>query len=142
MQHKKSKFYIYVSGLVTLFSALTITGISIIDDTIWNLVFLIIGMLAYVIVGILFSIGLLHGKQAGKDAYAIVSLVLIILGYFVYKGITAVQQWVSDWPLEAKIAVPTVLGLIFVALLITTIIKFSKCKKHEIDVKIDNSKQR
>ena len=58
--------------LVALISALAITGISFIDDQIWNVIFIVVGIASYSIVDILFSIGILHGKQAGKDAYALV----------------------------------------------------------------------
>ena len=43
-------------------------GISCLYDKIWNIIVLIIGMLAYSIVGILFSFGLINGKNAGKAA--------------------------------------------------------------------------
>ena len=58
--------------LVFLISSLAITGISFVDGKVWDVIFLVVGMIAYAIVGIIFSIGILHGKQAGKDAYALV----------------------------------------------------------------------
>ena len=70
---------------------------------------LIIGMLAYSIVGLLFSFGLIHGKNAGKEAYAFVFIILLILGYCVYSGIVAVQNWILSWPLYVKIIVPSLL---------------------------------
>ena len=52
--------------LVFLISSLTIIGISFIDDQIWNVIFLVVGMVTYAIAGFMFTIGFLHGKQAGK----------------------------------------------------------------------------
>ena len=67
MKSNNISFGIYKILLVTLVTSLTITGISYIDDKIWNLIMCVIGMLAYSIVGVLFSIGILHGKNAGKE---------------------------------------------------------------------------
>ena len=55
--------------LVFLISSLAITGVSFIDGKIWNVIFLVVGMIAYAIRGIMFSIGVLHGKKAGKEAF-------------------------------------------------------------------------
>lgn len=63
--------------LVFLISSLAITGVSFIDGKIWDVIFLVIGMIAYAIVGILFSIGVLYGKEAGKEAYAFVFFFVI-----------------------------------------------------------------
>lgn len=109
--------------LVALISGLAITGISFLDDQIWNAVFIVLGMAAYAIVGILFSIGILHGKQAGKDAYALVFFLLILGGWGVYQGLVAFKQWVLGWPLAAKIAVPVGFVLIIAALIVLLVIK-------------------
>ena len=109
--------------LVLLISGLAITGISFLDDRIWNVIFLIAGMVAYAIVGILFSIGILHGKQAGKDAYALVFFLLILGGWGVYQGLIAFKQWVLGWPLAAKIAVPIGFVLIIAAIIVLLVIK-------------------
>lgn len=109
--------------LVFLISCLSITGLSFIDDQIWNIVFLVVGMAAYAIVGVLFSIGILHGKQAGKDAYALVFFLLILGGWGIYQGLIAFKQWVLGWPLAAKIAVPVGFALIIAALISWVVIK-------------------
>ena len=65
--------------LVFLISSLAITGVSFIDGKIWNVIFLVVGMIAYVIVGILFSIGVLHGKEAGKAPMRLFSFYYYLL---------------------------------------------------------------
>lgn len=109
--------------LVTLITSLSITGISLIDDQIWNLIILIIGMIAYSIVGILYSLHVITGKNAGKDAYAVVFIVLLILGYCVYQGIVKFQQWVLSWPLWIKILIPVILTLLIILVITIMIIK-------------------
>lgn len=49
--------------LVLLISSLAITGISFIDDQVWNVIFLVVGMVAYAIVGFMFSIWFLHENK-------------------------------------------------------------------------------
>ena len=109
--------------LVFLISSLAITGVSFIDGKIWNVIFLVVGMIAYAIVGILFSIGVLHGKEAGKDAYAFVFFLLILAGYGVYKGLEKLRLWILAWPLVVKIIVPIMIALLIGALITLIIIK-------------------
>ena len=106
MANKNNSLGFYKIILTMLITSLAITGISCLDDKIWNIIMLIIGMLAYSIVGILFSFGLIHGKNAGKEAYAFVFIILLILGYCVYCGIVTIQNWIVTWPLSVKIIVP------------------------------------
>ncbi len=109
--------------LVFLISILAITGVSFIDGKIWNVIFLVVGMIAYAIVGILFSIGVLHGKEAGKDAYAFVFFLLILAGYGVYKGLEKLRLWILAWPLVVRIIVPIMIALLIGALITLIIIK-------------------
>ena len=109
MANKNNSLGFYKVILTTLITSLAITGISCLDDKIWNIIMLIIGMLAYSIVGLLFSFGLIHGKNVGKEAYAFVFIILLILGYCVYSGIVAVQNWILSWPLYVKIIVTSLL---------------------------------
>ena len=109
--------------LVFLISILAITGVSFIDGKIWNVIFLVVGMIAYAIVGILFSIGVLHGKEAGKDAYAFVFFLLILAGYGVYKGLEKLRFWILAWPLVVRIIVPIMIALLIGALITLIIIK-------------------
>lgn len=111
-----------------LITSLAITGISCLDDKIWNIIMLIIGMLAYSIVGILFLFGLIHGKNAGKEAYAFVFIILLILGYCVYCGIVTIQNWIVTWPLSVKIIVPS---LLFVAIIIISLFYLFKSHKEK-----------
>ena len=109
--------------LVFLISSLAITGVSFIDGKIWDFIFIVVGMVAYAIVGILFSIGVLHGREAGKDAYAFVFCLLILAGYGVYKGLEKLRLWILAWPLVVKIIVPIMIALLIGVLIILIIIK-------------------
>lgn len=109
--------------LVFLISILAITGVSFIDGKIWKVIFFVVGMIAYAIVGILFSIGVLHGREAGKDAYSFVFFLLIIAGYGVYKGLEKLRLWILAWPLVVKIIVPIMIALLIGALITLIIIK-------------------
>ena len=120
--------------LTTLITSLAITGISCLDDKIWNIIMLIIGMLAYTIVGILFSFGLIHGKNVGKEAYAFVFIILLLLGYCVYSGIVAVQNWIISWPLYVKIIVPSLLFTAII-IIIVQLLKKHKEKSKEYEKK-------
>ena len=125
---------IYKVLLVTLITSLSITGISYLDDKIWNIVLLVIGMTTYSIVGILFSIGLLHGKNAGKEAYGAIFIILLLLGYGVYCGIVNLQKWILSWALWIKITVPAILIAIIV-IAIVLIVKSSHSKNNVVDPK-------
>ena len=125
---------IYKVLLVTLITSLSITGISYLDDKIWNIVLLVIGMTTYSIVGILFSIGLLHGKNAGKEAYGAIFIILLLLGYGVYCGIVNLQKWILSWALWIKITVPAILIAIIV-IAIVLIVKSIHSKNKVVDPK-------
>ncbi len=116
----------YIAVLTFLISSLTITGISFIDGKIWDIVFLVIGMVAYTIVGALFSIGVLHGKQAGKEAYILFTILLLLGGYAVYKGLLAFKEWVISWPLFVKIIVPIIIFLLIVGIIVLIVFKRKK----------------
>ena len=118
-----------IALLILLISSATITGIAFIDDQIWNIVFIVIGMIAYAVVGILFSYGVLSTKQSGKDAYLFVFLLLALAGYAVYRGLVEFDNWVQSWPLGVKIAVPTVFGLLSILVAVLLIIKKMKKKQ-------------
>lgn len=107
--------------LVFLVSSLAITGISFIDGKIWDLIFLVVGLVAYAIVGVLFSIGILSTKKQGGDAYALVFFLLFLGGYGIYKALEALRNWILSWPLPAKIAVPSVIGTAIIVGIILTI---------------------
>lgn len=115
--------------LVLLISSLVITGISFIDGKIWDIVFLVVGMIAYAVVGVLFSIGILSTKQQGRDVYALVFFLLILGGYGMYKALEALRNWILSWPLVAKITVPIVIGAGIIVGIIFTIRYAIKNKK-------------
>ena len=130
MANRNSPLGFYKVLLITLITSLSITGISYLDNKIWNIIMLIIGMLAYSAVGVLFLFGLIHGKNAGKEEYAFVLIILLILGYCVYCGIVAIQNWIITWHLSVKIIVPS---LISVAIIIISIFYLLKNIKKRIE---------
>ncbi len=139
MANKNGPLGFYKIILTALITSLAITGVSYLDDKIWNMVMVIIGMLAYSIVGILFSVGLIHGKNAGKEAYAFVFIILLILGYCVYSGIVAFQNWVLSWPLYVKILMPS---LLLIAVIISMISLTRKYKVRTQENNRDNSRDK
>lgn len=87
-------------------------------------------MTTYSIVGILFSIGLLHGKNAGKEAYGAIFIILLLLGYGVYCGIVNLQKWILSWAIWIKITVPAILIAIIV-IAIVLIVKSGSYKNNQ-----------
>ncbi|MFY9378785.1 MAG: hypothetical protein WAP07_00920 [Acutalibacteraceae bacterium] len=114
------------SLLIVLITSISITGISFLDDKIWNIIIAVIGVSAYGIVGLLYSIHLIDGKQEGKTAYAAVVIILIIIGFLIYQGIIMVEQWILSWPIAVKIIVPTIMGLLIVGTTILLVIEKKK----------------
>lgn len=104
-----------------LISSLVITGISFIDGIVWDVVFVVVGLVAYAIVGILFSIGILSTKKQGSDAYAFVFFLLLLGGYGVYKALEALRNWILSWTLAAKIAVPSAISAAIIVGIVLTI---------------------
>lgn len=68
------------------------------------------------------SIGFLHGKQAGKEAYAFVFFLLFLGGYAVYKGLEQLKLWALAWPLCVKIMVPSTIGIGIIAVVILIVL--------------------
>jgi len=110
----------FVSLIVALVGTISITGISLLDSSFWNLLFRVLGMIAYGIVGVLYAIGAISTKKEGSEAFWKTLTILIILGFFVYEGIVRVQNWFLSWALGWKIAFFSVLGatLLFVVFLL------------------------
>lgn len=107
MSNRNNSLEFYKLLLIILITSLSITSISYLDGKVWDIVMIVIEALACSIVSILFSVGLLHGKSVGKKAYAFVFIILLILGYCVYSGIVAIQNWITAWPQHVKIVVPS-----------------------------------
>ena len=135
LSNKNNSINVYKILLTTLITSLAITGISYLDNKIWNIIMVVVGMLAYSIVSILFSFGIIHGKNAGKEAYAFVFIILLILGYCVYSGIVAIQKWIINWPLYVKIIVPIFL---FAAIIIIIFYLLKKHKENNRECKNNN----
>lgn len=99
----------YIALLIFLISSVAITGISFIDGKIWDIIFYVIGIVSYAVVGVLFSLGILSTKKQGSDAYAFVFLILVLGGYGVYKLLELIRIWILSWPLFVKILVPSLI---------------------------------
>lgn len=117
--------------LIVLITSTAITGISFLDDKIWNVLIAVIGVIAYGIVGLLYSVHLIDGKQNGKTVYVAVFIILIIIGFLIYQGIIKVEQWIFSWPLAVKIIVLTIMVLFIVGTVVLLII--GKKKKSAIE---------
>ncbi len=115
--------------LIALISSLGITGISFIDGKIWNVLFYIIGIISYLVVGMLISFGLLASKKARSDAYVIVFVALSLSCLWVYNLLAKFRAWLLDLPVFVKIIVPCALVLATIALIIANCVLKSKKKK-------------
>ncbi|MCK9160969.1 MAG: hypothetical protein M0P00_10910 [Bacteroidaceae bacterium] len=122
---------VYKVLLVMLITSLSITGISFLDDKIWNIVMVIVGVVAYAIVGGLYSIHAISGKYAGKDAYVAVFIILLLLGYWLYQGIIKIQLWVLSWTLAVKITVPSIMVLLIAGTILLLVVKKQKSKENK-----------
>ena len=122
--------------LITLITATAITGISFLDDHIWNIAMAIVGVVAYGIVGLFYSAHLI----SDKEAYVAVFIILLIIGVLIYNGILKVEQWILSWPLYVKILVPSVMGAGIIAVSTLLIInRIKKSKKPEVNNQSSNA---
>jgi len=132
MNKERDNLRFYLGILIMLITSLGITGIGFIDDHLWDIIMAVLGMVVYAIVGFLFAAGFIRGKNAGKEAYVCVFLILLILGFYIYEGIIKLQEWVVSWPLIAKICVLSSLSLLIIAVAAILCVKvFKKGKINE-----------
>lgn len=119
----KKTLGIYKVLIVTLITSISITGISMLDNKIWNYIMLGAGMLAYSIVGILYSLKFISGSNNGSKAYLVVFIILLLIGVIIYRGILSFQSWVLSWPLAVKIIVQIILGILTIGTIILMILR-------------------
>ena len=79
----------------------------------------------------MFSIGVFHGKKAGKEAYAFVFFLLLLAGYGVYKVLEHLRLWILAWPLVVKIIVFAILALCIVGVITLIVFKRRKSKNEQ-----------
>lgn len=127
MKNQSLKYY--KNLLIALISSLSITGIGFIDDKFWSLIFICIGMFAYMIVGVLYSAKILRGRQEGRDAYVVVFVILIIIGFYLYQGILNIHQWLLSLPIQVKIIIPATLGALIILVSVIIYLKNKKLNK-------------
>ena len=97
--------------LITLVTTLAITGIGFLDDKIWSIIIAGIGVAAYAIVGIMYSLKLISNSADGKTAFAAIFIVLLIGGFFIYQRILKFEEWLYFWPLWVKISAISIIGI-------------------------------
>jgi hypothetical protein len=117
---------------IFLLTSLSITGISLLDNHIWNLIIMIISIVAYFIVGIMYSWRLILTSSQGKSVYALILVVLALCVYALYSAIVKFQEWVLSWPKIAHIIVPIALALLSVVIGALIIVKKCNHKKKQI----------
>lgn len=127
MRENKS-LIVYKVLLVTLITSLSITGISFLDDKVWNIVIAIVGVVTYAIVGGIYAIHEISGKQDAKEAYAAVFIILLLLGYCVYQGIIKLQLSILSLPVAVKIVVPVIIAIAIFGLVVLLVIKERRIK--------------
>ena len=120
---------VYKVLLITLITSLSITGLSFLDDKIWNLVMAIVGVVAYAIVGGLYSIPQFLGNRKELCCsihYSFAFRILCISRYY------QIQQWILSWPLALKIILPSMMVLLIAGTIIWLVIKSKKERRiHE-----------
>ncbi len=114
----------WIAILITLFTSISITGLSFIDNLILNRIIAIIVAVSFSIVGVLYKLGAIDGKDEGQDAFKGVFVVLLICALVIYLEIRKFQEWVISWPLATKIIVPSVLGVMFIGFLVWSILDY------------------
>lgn len=110
----------YAVLLTMLISSLAITGISFIDDAIWDLVLKGVAYLAYITVGVLITIGLIRRKD-GSEAFIVFFIIYLLGAYTIYAEIQKFHAWILSWHIAWKIIVPllivTLIGFVIFLLL-------------------------
>ena len=103
--------------LIVLIVAAIIVAISFIDGgRTWHTIFLVLGMVAFVLIAALFLARTL--PRNGKiDTYALIFLFVVLAGYGFYCLLNRLTGWVGSWPLWVKILVPSLLVLAAVAVI-------------------------
>ena len=104
--------------LIFLITSLTITGVSFIDDKIWSVVISVIGVIAYSIVGLLYSAKLIKGSSMGTKGYAVIFVILLLVVYWLYKKLMELQIWINSWPLILKIIIPIIMTILIILVII------------------------
>ena len=103
--------------LIVLIVAAIIVGISFIDGgATWHKIFIVLGMVAFVLIAALFLARVLP-KHGAMETYVLIALFVILAGYGYYCLLTRLTGWVRSWPLWLKILIPSLLVLMAVAVI-------------------------
>ena len=103
----------WIAMLLTLFTCISITGLSFVDNLILNRIITIIVAASFSIVDALYKLGVIGGKDTFKGVFVI----FLICALFLYLGIRKFQEWVISRFLQAKIIVSFVLDVCLFELL-------------------------
>lgn len=113
----KSLQAIIITLLVGMFlpKLISLTGVTLVDKVIWKIVLTLAFNLATIIVGVLFSTKLIHGKVAGGKARIIIYFVIIVVFLCSASSIIVFFTEVAKWVLIVlgAIALGLILAIIF-----------------------------
>lgn len=93
-----------------------------------NRIIAIIVAASFSIVGILYKLGMIDGKDEGHDAFKGVFVVLLNCALVIYFGIRKFRECMISWPLAAKIIVVSILGVMFIGFLMWSICDYTKIR--------------
>ena len=113
----KSIQAIIITFLVGMFlpKLISLTGVTLVDKVIWKIVLTLAFNLATIIVGVLFSTKLIHGKVEGGKARIIIYLLIIVVFLCSASSIIVFFTEVAKWALIVLgvIALGIILAIIF-----------------------------
>lgn len=119
---------IYMALLLIITTIILTTCISYVDSKALNVTMIIIGFAVVVIVGCIHALGLRREEKTPSTAYPAILLIMILIAYCLYHGISEYQTWAETWELATKIIVPSAMGV----LLICNVILIMYINKNEI----------
>lgn len=125
----KSIQAIIITLLVGMFlpKLISLTGVTLVDKVLWKIVLTLSFNLATIIVGVLYSAKLLHGKVEGGKARIAIYFVIIIIFLCTASSVLVFFKEVAKWVL---IVIGTV-ALIFILAIILNYIFSAKDKKNK-----------
>ena len=114
----------WIGVLLFLFTSISITGLSFLDNLVLNKIIAILATIAFGIVGCLYRGGFIDGRSEGSKAFKVVFVILLLFALIVYLGVRRFQEWSLTWPLYVKIIVPSALALLFAGILIMAVLDY------------------
>ena len=106
---------------------ISLTGVTLVDKVLWKIVLTLSFNVATIIVGVLYSAKLLHGKVEGGKARIAIYFVIIIIFLCTATSVLVFFKEVAKWVL----IVIGIVALIFIFAIILNYIFFAKDKKNK-----------